>query len=139
MANQFDLEQGIMGCWNVTSDLAVLEEELVENDSFTRDDASNFVLGLSTIYEAKFDKLFRTFEDFLKEYYRVKKVAERLEQEVEALREEAYLTDEANMLLNAEQEQPETVSLDQLFEEEELRLLDENDQLSFIEDEEAPI
>ena len=139
MSDQFDLEQDIMGCWNVVSDLDVLLEELVESDTFSRDDASNFVLGLSTIYEAKFQKLFRTFEEFLREYYRMKNVAERLEQEVEALREEAWLTEQANMLLNSEQEQPNTVSLDQLFEEEELRLLDENDQLSFIEDEEALI
>lgn len=139
MADQFDLEQGIMGCWQVTSDLDVLLEELMENQTFTKDQASNFVLGLSTIYEAKFDKLFRTFESFLKEYYRASKLAERLEQEVEFLREEARLTEEANMILAAESEQPETVSLDQLFEEEELALLDENDRLAFIEDESAPV
>lgn len=142
MADQFDLEQGIMNCWMVTSDLDVLFEELVENtEGFNRDKASNFVLGLNTIYEAKFEKLFRTFESFLKEYYRVSKLAERLEQEVQELREEAYLTEEANMILAAESEQPETVSLDQLFDEEEAALQEEQrqEELSLIEDEQAPI
>ena len=137
MANQFDLEQGIMSCWNVTTDLDVLLEELVENDNFTKDQASNFVLGLSTIYEAKFDKTFRIFEEFINEYYRVKRVAERLEAEVQALREEAYLVEEANMILAADQEEmPIIVSLEELFkeqEEEALALLDENDQLSGFE------
>lgn len=77
MANQFDLEQQILACWNVTSDLDTLFEELVENaEGFDRDKASNFVLGLTTIYGAKFEKLFRTFEEFLKEYYTLKKQVE---------------------------------------------------------------
>jgi hypothetical protein len=88
MANQFDLEQGIMSCWHVTDDLDVLLEELVENQTFTQDQASNFVLGLSTIYEAKFDKLFRTFEEFLKEYYKNKKLVEQYEEDLAHMRAE---------------------------------------------------
>lgn len=138
MADQFDLEQGIMGCWQVTSDLDVLLEELMENQTFTKDQASNFVLGLSTIYEAKFDKLFRTFEEFLKEHYRVVKVAENLEAEVNALREEAYLVEEANMILASGQEEtPVIISLEELFrqqEEESLAaIMDENDSLAGFE------
>lgn len=134
---QFDLEQGIMECWNVTGELDLLLEELVESDTFSRDDAANFVLGLNTIYEAKFNKLFRTFESFLKEFYHYKKLSERLEQEVEALREEAFLSEQANMILAAEMEQPEFVSLDALFAEEEEALLEEQrqEELSLIEDE----
>lgn len=136
MANQFDLEQGIMSCWNVTSDLDILLEELIENEHFTKDQASNIVLGLNALYEAKFAKLFRTFEDFLKEFYHYKKLSERLEQEVQDLREEAFLTEQANMILAAESEQPEFVSLDQLFNEEEERLaLEEETALSLEGDE----
>jgi hypothetical protein len=144
MADQFDLEQGIMSCWHVTDDLNVLLEELVENDAFTKDQASNFVLGLSTIYQAKFEKLFRTFEEVLAEFY--KKDRERCEalnevdalhEDIEALHEEARLTEEANMILAGASEQPEMVSLDELFrqqEEAELDLLmDENDQLAGFE------
>jgi hypothetical protein len=116
MANQFDLEQGIMECWNVTSELDLLLEELMENSEFTQDQASNFVLGLSTIYEAKFEKLFRTFEGFLKEYYRMRKVYEDSLNELDHLREEAELAEEANLTLE--------------------EILDENDNLNnTIEDE----
>jgi hypothetical protein len=94
MSKQFDLEQNIMSCWDVKEDLDLLLEELMENDTFTKDDASNYVLGLSTIYHAKFNKLFRTFEEYIKE-----------------------------------QNQPQIQSLSDLFEEEELKL---------VEDEEAP-
>ncbi len=99
MADQFDLEQGIMGCWHITDDLNVLLEELVENQNFTQDQASNFVLGLSTIYEAKFEKLFRTFEDFLKHYYVMRKERENLLNEIDHLREDQELIDEANLSL----------------------------------------
>ena len=77
-----------MECWNVTSDLDVLFEELVENNAFTKDQASNFVLGLSTIYEAKFDKLFRTFESFLRVYYKTKQKAEQYEEDLAHMRAE---------------------------------------------------
>ena len=99
MADQFDLEQGIMGCWNVTSDLDVLFEELVENQAFTQDQASNFVLGLQTIYEAKFEKLFRTFEDFLKQHYRLRQDYEDAMNELDRLNEERELAEEANLTL----------------------------------------
>ena len=76
MGKQFDLEQQILSCWNVTSDLDVLFENIIENDNLTRDGISNVVLGMQELYELKFDKLFRTFEEFLKEYYNAKKLAE---------------------------------------------------------------
>lgn len=107
---QFDLEQGIMGCWQVTSDLDVLFEELVENDHFTKDQASNFVLGLSTIYEAKFDKLFRTFEEFLKEYYRMRNELQRtkedlahMQAELEEFQDAKYASEEDLELVEDEE------------------------------------
>jgi len=111
MADQFDLEQGIMGCWNVTSDLDVLFEELVENDHFTKDQASNFALGLSTIYEAKFDKLFRTFEEFLTEYYKTNNALKEAQIELHDLHYQLEEIEEANSLVN--------LTLDELFTEEE--------------------
>jgi hypothetical protein len=134
MADQFDLEQGIMGCWMVTSDLDVLLEELMENSDFTKDQASNFVLGLSTIYEAKFDKLFRTFEDFLNQYYQMRRDRDAAINEAHELQQELDLAVEANELLDEEKLQ--ILSLDELFrlqEEEDLALLDENDALSGFE------
>jgi len=128
MADQFDLEQGIMGCWQVTSDLDVLFEELVENDHFTKDQASNFALGLSTIYEAKFDKLFRTFEDFLKHYYRISRELRETERALQELRDEMEEIEEANSIISLTEE--DSVDLSSLFDEEEeslISLLEDND------------
>jgi hypothetical protein len=128
MTDQFDLEQGIMGCWNVTSDLDVLFEELVENDAFNKDKASNFVLGLSTIYEAKFEKLFRTFEEFLKTYYTISKELKVTQRTLQELRDEMEEIEEANSLAALAGEEVKTLA--ELFDEEELSLedlLSEND------------
>jgi hypothetical protein len=136
MADQFDLEQGIMSCWNVTTDLDILLEELMENQSFTKDQASNFVLGLSTIYQSKFEKLLRDFESFLKEYYKNKLDGEAAQCELDAIIEE-------NEALCAQIEAPtveEILSLDELFLQEEEQayeaMMEENDRLDgFMEDE----
>jgi len=71
MTTPMDLEDDIMACWNVTADLDLLFEELMENDRFTRDDVANLVLGLQTLYDARFRKLFRDYESFLIGYYGV--------------------------------------------------------------------
>ena len=126
MSDQFDLEQGIMECWHVTGELDLLLEELIERDTFSRDDAANFVLGLSTIYEAKFNKLFRTFESFLKEYYRMRDQVKYLQEDLNHMQAELEEFQDAKYK-----------SLADIYDEEEerLRLQDENDRLDFIEDE----
>lgn len=63
--DRFDLEQHILKCWNITEEIKLLNENVLENDNFTKDDISNYLLGLETIYEAKFDKLFLTFEQLV--------------------------------------------------------------------------
>jgi hypothetical protein len=143
MTDQFDLEQGIMGCWHVTDDLNVLLEELVENDSFTKDQASNFVLGLSTIYEAKFDKLFRTFEGFLQTHYTVCRELKETQKELRDLRDEMEAAEEANLeLADALAQEHEGKTLEELFLEEEqkaydqLQLEEENNRLDFFMEDE---
>jgi hypothetical protein len=69
---QFDLEQQIMNCWNITTDLNDVFEELCKGEKMSNDRMANIVLGMKELYEIKFDKLFRTFEGFLQEYYRIK-------------------------------------------------------------------
>ena len=68
MSNRFDLEQEIMSCWNITTDLNVLLEEVIEGD-LSKDQVSNVLLGLHQLYEIKFNKLFRTFEQYIKTLY----------------------------------------------------------------------
>ncbi len=66
MTDRFDLEQQIMACWNVTSDIDTLCESVIESD-MTTDQIANILLGMKQLYELKFDKLFRTFEELIRE------------------------------------------------------------------------
>jgi uncharacterized protein YeeX (DUF496 family) len=66
MTNRFDLEQQIMACWNVTSDIDTLCEGVIESD-MTTDQIANILLGMKQLYELKFDKMFRTFEELHRE------------------------------------------------------------------------
>lgn len=61
MSNRFDLEQEIMHCWSVVEDLKLLREN-ISDKIVTQDFQENFLLGLETIYQAKFEKLWETFE-----------------------------------------------------------------------------
>ena len=109
MSDQFDLEQGIMNCWMITSDIDTLLEEIIEGD-LTKDQISNVLLGLSQLYEIKFNKLFRTFESFLKEYYRMRDEAKRAQEdlahmqaELEEFQDAKYSSDEALELVEDEE------------------------------------
>ncbi len=66
MTDRFDLEQQIMACWNVTSDIDTLCESVIESD-MTTDQIANILLGMKQLYELKFDKMFRTFEQLTRE------------------------------------------------------------------------
>lgn len=124
MSDQFDLEQDIMSCWNVTSDLDVLLEELMENPEFNADKASNFVLGLSTIYQAKFEMLFRTFEEFIKDQYTQKRERENLLNQIDRLSEQVEE-------LQSELDAIKPPTDEEIFD----TYTAENDVLEFIEDE----
>lgn len=57
----FELEQQILDCWTITSQIETILEGVLEYD-MTPDQIANALLGLKEIYEIKFDKAFRTFE-----------------------------------------------------------------------------
>jgi len=67
MSDRFDLEQQILKCWNITEEIQLLNEQVLENDELTKDQISNYLLGLSTIYEMKFEKLFDQFGQMVQE------------------------------------------------------------------------
>ena len=54
-----------MKCWNVTEDIDLLNYNVLEKD-MSRDEISNFLLGLKTIYNAKFDDLFDNFSELIR-------------------------------------------------------------------------
>jgi hypothetical protein len=60
MTDRFDLEQQIMQCWNIVDDLDYLGEML------ETDDTQNLLIGLKALYQAKFEKLFDTFERYIR-------------------------------------------------------------------------
>jgi len=68
--DRFDFEQQIMACWNVTSDIKTVTEYLLDAplEVDREDKIANMLLGIESLYEAKFDKLFRQFEDLVHEY-----------------------------------------------------------------------
>lgn len=66
MADRFDLEQNIMKCWNVTDDIHLLFENVMEKD-LTKDDIANALLGMRQLYEMKFEKLWDNFEQLIED------------------------------------------------------------------------
>jgi hypothetical protein len=59
---RFDLEQAIMSCWNVVEDIDVISEHFQENDEVV-----NVLMGLSRLYQMKFEKCFNLFEECIRE------------------------------------------------------------------------
>jgi hypothetical protein len=68
----FDLEQEIMKAWHVVDDIQLLNENVMETDMST-DDIANALLGLESIYNMRFEKVFKMFEDLCKEYHAMRK------------------------------------------------------------------
>jgi hypothetical protein len=64
--DRFDLEQNILKCWNVTEDIDLLYENVMDKD-MTPDDIANALLGMKQLYEMKFNKLWDNFETLIHE------------------------------------------------------------------------
>lgn len=70
MSDRFDFEQQIMNCWNITSELKVISEYVLESDEEhikKIDKISNMLIGLEQLYDVKFDNMFRMFEQLIQE------------------------------------------------------------------------
>ena len=60
--DRFDLEQWILKNWEITTEIKHLRE-LISDGKPTQDQIENYLLGLETIYEVKFNKLWDCFEE----------------------------------------------------------------------------
>ena len=60
--DRFDLEQLILKNWEVVTEIKHLRE-LISDGKPTQDQIENYLLGLETIYEVKFNKLWDCFEE----------------------------------------------------------------------------
>lgn len=63
---QFDLEQQIMHCWSVCDDIKDLRE-MRDTRQLSEDELDNYLLGLQSVYQLKFEKLFNLFKKLLQE------------------------------------------------------------------------
>lgn len=61
MADSFELEQAIMNCWHVVDDIKTVTNRA---DRLTPDELMNSLIGLSTLYQMKFEDLFGEFERY---------------------------------------------------------------------------
>jgi hypothetical protein len=61
-----DLESKIMDCWNIIDDMKVLTEGVLEKD-LSKDQISNVLIGLETLYQLKFEKLFDEYSKMIRE------------------------------------------------------------------------
>lgn len=70
---RIELEQEILNTWNIIDDIKLINNLLTESTDFkdipakSLDHIQNYLLGLQTIYHYKFEKMFNTFEEMLKE------------------------------------------------------------------------
>ena len=63
MSNRFDLEQEIMGCWNIVDDLDFFYRH---STLWSQEDKTNYIVGLKTKYQYRFENLFGVFEECIK-------------------------------------------------------------------------
>lgn len=68
--NIFDFEQQLMDCWKVVDDL----KTVYNNEEAYRDEDTmmNALLGLQTLYQMKFEALFKEFEVLAGDYWKHK-------------------------------------------------------------------
>jgi hypothetical protein len=76
----FDLEQSIMQCWNVVDDIKLITEQVYDRpEPLTEDELGNLLMGLESMYQLKFDKCFREFEEVCKQYHTYRKTHEMIQ------------------------------------------------------------
>ena len=61
---QFDLEQGILNCWNICEDMKIVADYVLNKPTIDIDQLSNILIGLADLYQLKFEK---TDEEISKE------------------------------------------------------------------------
>ena len=68
MTDRFDFESQIMSCWQITTDLGDVAEAILDGPrELSNDEIANALIGMQKLYEIKFDKLFRQFEQLVQD------------------------------------------------------------------------
>ena len=71
MSGQFDLEQDILRCWNVTDDLGEILDDL-ESGHMAIHEAVEALRAYQTVYQRRFDRCFRSFEQHTREVWQLR-------------------------------------------------------------------
>jgi hypothetical protein len=65
---RFTVEERIMECWRVVDDIKVTWEEFSDSEEeMDTDELCNILLGMQTLYDRKFARLFSSYEKMLEE------------------------------------------------------------------------
>jgi hypothetical protein len=68
----FDLEQDILKCWNITTDLGEILDDL-ESGRMEFHDAVAALRAYQRVYENRFERCFRRFEEVTQEIHMLRK------------------------------------------------------------------
>jgi hypothetical protein len=63
MSAIFDLEQGILRCWNITDDIGEILDDL-EHGHMEMPEAAEALRAYQKVYQRRFESCFGQFEDF---------------------------------------------------------------------------
>jgi hypothetical protein len=89
MKDRFDFEQALLKCWEITDEISLLNKNVLEGKinggNMTTDEISNFLSGLESIYDHKFDVLWNGFETVIMNIVKENKM---LNEECAAMREQ---------------------------------------------------
>lgn len=75
----FKFEQEFMECWNVTDDINMLMHHFGDDPKFVgmsgmaEDELVNLLLGIRCLYEVKFNRAWKTYEEVVKIYRELEK------------------------------------------------------------------
>jgi hypothetical protein len=68
---QFDLEQDILRCWNVTDDIGEVLDDL-ESGVIEIHEAAEVLRAYQRVYQRRFDRCFRSFEQHTREVWQLR-------------------------------------------------------------------
>lgn len=77
----FDLEQDILRCWNVTTDLGEILDE-VETGRLELHSAIEALRAYQKVYELRFERTFRRFEEYNREAWTARNRVKELGQDL---------------------------------------------------------
>ena len=64
MKTRFDLEQEILQCWGITTDIDVLYSS-ISNKDLTKEQICELLKAIKILYDLKFESMFNTFESVI--------------------------------------------------------------------------